>query len=282
MKAAVYARFGKPGEVVGIADVPMPVPADGEVLIKVRAAAVNPLDWRMMGGGPLLVRKLLRMAEVSRSQPGRPGRDVAGVVESTGRNATQFKPGDAVFGCCRGSFAEYATGAETNFVLKPENVSFEQAGSAGIAAVTALQGLRDRGRLQAGQKVLVNGAAGGVGTFAVQIAKAFGAHVTGVCSTGNVELVRSIGADRVIDYTREDYAKGSERYDVVMDGIANHSLSDGRRVLTPHGRWIVYGGHDVGAFLLRAVAAAIIAPFTSRHFGVFIARLSQKELAVLS
>ena len=199
MKAIVYHTYGSP-DVLKCEEIDKPTAGDNEVLIKVRAASVNPLDWRLMRGRPYIVRILfgLRKPKITR-----PGRDVAGQVEAVGRNVTQFKPGDEVFGTCRGAFAEYVCTSESALVMKPDNVTFEQAASVPVAAFTALQGLRDKGQIQAGQKVLINGAAGGVGTFAVQIAKSFGADVTGVCSTRNVEMVRSIGADRVIDYTQE-------------------------------------------------------------------------------
>jgi NADPH:quinone reductase-like Zn-dependent oxidoreductase len=209
MKAA-YTRYGPP-DAIEVDDLDKPVPRDNEVLIKVRTASVNPLDWKTMTGGPYIVRLLLGLRKPKIKQL---GVDVAGQVEAVGRNVTQFKPGDAVFGTCRGAFAEYACTCQSArlmksaLVMKPDNVTFEQAAAAPVAALTALQGLRDKGRIQPGQKVLINGAAGGVGTFAVQIAKSFGTDVTGVCSTRNVDMVRSIGANRVIDYTREDFTKG--------------------------------------------------------------------------
>ena len=198
MKAAVYSR-----DVLRIEDVEKPIPGDDEVLIEVRAASVNPLDHHLLKH-PLLRRVLLSR---SKSKVTRPGRDVAGEVEAVGRNVAAFKPGDHVFGCCGGAFAEYACASEAALVMKPANLSFEQAASVPVAGLTALQGLRDKGKLQPGQNVLINGAAGGVGTFAVQIAKSLGARVTGVCSTWNVEMVRSIGAERVFDYRRENFTK---------------------------------------------------------------------------
>ena len=215
MKAAVYTRYGPP-DVVQITDVEKPVPKDNEVLIKVRAASVNPLDWHYMRGTPYVLRV---MAGLRKPKITRLGVDVAGQVEAVGRNVTQFKPGDEVFGSCRGAFAEYACTSESALVMKPDNVTFEQAASVPVAAFTALQGLRDKGHIQPGQKVLINGAAGGVGTFAVQIAKSFGADVTGVCSTRNVDMVRSIGADHVIDYTQEDFTKSGQRYDLILDCV---------------------------------------------------------------
>ena len=196
MKAAVYTKYGPP-DVVQIMDLEKPVPKDDEVLIKVRAASVNPADWRLMRGAPRIFRILFRLRKPTTMQPGRLGHDVAGHVEAVGRNVTRFKPRDEVFGACRGALAEYACASETKLATKPDNLTFEQAASVPVGALTALQGLRDKGKIQPGQQVLINGAAGGVGTFAVQIAKSFGAEVTAVCSTRNLELVRSIGADRM-------------------------------------------------------------------------------------
>jgi NADPH:quinone reductase-like Zn-dependent oxidoreductase len=239
MKAFVYRCYGAP-EVVKLEDVAKPTPKDDELLVRVRAASVNPLDWHFVRGEPYVMRMSAgfgKPADITL------GVDFSGTVEAVGRNVTRFKPGDAVFGGRNGAFAEYLRVREDRVVaLKPDNVSFEQAAGVAIAAVTALQALRDEGQLQAGQKVLVNGASGGVGTFAVQIAKAFGAEVTGVCSSRNVELVRSIGADRVIDYTREDFTRGNERYDVIVDNVGNHPFLDYRRVLRPQGRVVVVGG----------------------------------------
>src|SRR6266699_6016548 len=201
MKAAVYTTYG-PSDVVHITAVAKPGPKENEVLIKVRAASVNPLDWRLMKGEPHILRLFFGLRK---PRLGRPGVDAAGEVEAVGRNVTQFKPGDQVFGACRGAFAEYACTGESKVAMKPTGVTFEQAASVNVAGLTALQGLRDKGKIQPGSKVLINGAAGGVGTFAVQIAKSFGAHVTGVCSTRNIDMVRSIGADEVIDYTWHDF-----------------------------------------------------------------------------
>ena len=228
MKAAVYRRYGPPN-VLHIEDVERPVPKDDEVLIRVRAASVNPLDEGLMKGGGRLVTGWRKPKDA------RLGVDVAGQVVAVGSNVTRFKAGDEVFGVCiadphasalrvwipQGAFAEYACAHHSALVMKPENMSFEQAAAAPVAAFTALQGLRDKGKIQAGQKVLINGAAGGVGTFAVQIAKSFGAEVTGVCSTRNVEMVRSIGAHHVIDYTQEDFTQGGKRYDLIFDCIGN-------------------------------------------------------------
>ena len=278
MKAILYRRYGSP-DVLKCEEIEKPTARDGEVLIKVRAASVNPLDWRLMRGGPFIIRIVLALLQpkIKRS-----GRDVAGQVEAVGRNVTQFKPGDNVFGACSGAFAEYVCVPESALAMKPKNVTFEQAASVPVAAFTALQGLRDKGHIQAGQRVLINGAAGGVGTFAVQIAKWFGADVTGVCSTRNVEMVRSIGADRVIDYTREDFTQGTQRYDLIFDCVGNHSLSARRRVLNPKGRCVIAGGpKELRTMLARAFEAIVVARFVSQHFVMFIARLSKEDLTIM-
>jgi NADPH:quinone reductase-like Zn-dependent oxidoreductase len=279
MKAAVFTRYGPP-DVVQITDVEKPVPKDDEVLIKVRAASVNAGDWHIMRGTPYLLRVMvgLRKPKITRL-----GMDVAGQVEAVGRNVTQFKPGDEVFGACRGAFAEYACTSESSLVTKPNNVTFEQAGSVPVAALTALQGLRNKGQIQPGQKILINGAAGGVGTFAVQIAKCFGADVTGVCSTRNVEMVGSIGADQVVDYTREDFTKGTQRYDLIFDSVGNHSLSACRRVLNPKGIYIVNGGPNgrwMGP-LTRGIRARMLSRFVSQSLVMFLTRRSKEDLAVM-
>jgi NADPH:quinone reductase-like Zn-dependent oxidoreductase len=261
MKAAVYTR-GTLGKVLEIKDLEQPVPKDNEVVIRVCAASVNPLDWRM------------------KSQ--RPGVDVAGHVVAVGETATQFKPGDAVFGLGKGAFAEYACAPEDKFVRKPESVSFDYAAAVPIAGLTALQGLREKGHLQPGQRVLINGAAGGVGTFAVQIAKSFGANVTGVCSTKNVELVRSLGADRVVDYTRDDFTHDNERYDLLLDNAANRSLSEMRRVLTPKGKCVMAGApKELWPVLSRVLKAFTWSPFLKQKFTFFIAKMNRDDLTTL-
>jgi len=281
MKAAIYTQYGPP-EVVRVAEVEKPVPKENEVLLKVRAAAVNPLDWRIMKGAPYIFRAIFRLSKPTSAQPGRPGRDVAGQVEAVGKNVTRFKAGEEVFGAALGAFAEYACASESALAVKPENVTFEQAASVPVAGLSALQGLRDKGHLQAGQKVLVNGAAGGVGTFAVQIAKAWGAEVTGVCSTKNVELVRSLGANRVIDYTQQDFTKDGERYDVILDCVGNRSLADCKRALNPGGVCVMVGApKDLGMFLIRAVTAPLLAWFGSRKFTTFMAKARTEDLRVL-
>ena len=280
MKAAVYTRYGPP-DVVQITDVEKPVPTDNEVLIRVRATSVNPLDWHYMRGTPYFLRLMsgLRKPKVTRL-----GVDVAGQIEAVGRSVTQFKPGDEVFGSCRGAFAEYVCTSESALAMKPDNVTFEQAAAVCVAALTALQGLRDKGHIQPGQKVLINGAAGGVGTFAVQIAKWFGGNVTGVCSTRNGDMVRSIGADRVIDYTQEDFTKGGHRYDLILDCVGNHSLSACRRVLNPEGIYIAVGGPSgrwmIGP-LASAIAALVLSRFVRQKLVMVLMRRSKEDLTIM-
>ncbi len=280
MKAAVYARYG-PSDVVQITDVEKPVPSDNEVLLKVRAASVNPLDSHLLRH-PFLRRIL--SARSKRKITG-PGRDVAGEVEAVGGKVTRFKPGDAVFGACGGAFAEYACAAESALAIKPENVTFEQAASAPVAGLTALQGMRDKGQVQPGQKVLINGAAGGVGTFAVQVAKSLGAEVTGICSTRNVEMLRSIGADRVVDYTQEDVTRGGQKYDLIFDLVANHSFSARTRLLNPQGIYIGAGmlGLDgsVGGILARLIVELVLWRFVSQRSVSLMAKLNPDDLTSL-
>jgi NADPH:quinone reductase-like Zn-dependent oxidoreductase len=280
MKAIVYHNYGS-ADVLKYEEIPQPAPQDNEVLIRVRAAAANPLDWRFIKGEPRLLRLVARLMKVA----GRPGVDVAGEVETVGKNVTQFKPGDKVFGASRGAFAEYACTKESGVTPKPDNVTFEQAASVNVAGLTALQGLRDKLKIQAGHTVLVNGAAGGVGTFAVQVAKIFGAQVTGVCSTRNLELVKSIGADEVIDYTQNDFAKGEKRYDLLFDSIGNRSLADCRRVLKPQGRAVFIGApHDVGMLEILAVQiqALAISAFSNQKLINFVAKARQTDLAFMA
>ena len=277
MKAIVCHNYGPP-DVLKLEEIEKPTPGDDEVLIKVRAASVNPVD-RLFRGRPYLVRI---KTGLRKPKDARMGRDVAGQVEAVGRNVTEFQPGDEVFGTCPGAFAEYACGAESAFVMKPDKVTFAQAAAVPIAGLTALQGLRDKGQLQRGQKVLINGAAGGVGTFAVQIAKSFGADVTGVCSTGNVEMVRSIGADATIDYTHEDFTKGAQRYDLILDCMSNHSLASCRRVLNSRGNFLIVGGKKVRTLLAHGVTGLVWSRFTSQSFVLFIARLRKDDLTILA
>jgi NADPH:quinone reductase-like Zn-dependent oxidoreductase len=286
MKAIVYCDFGSP-DVLRLEDVEKPVPNDDQILVRVRAAAVNPLDWHVMRGTPYIGRAMgmgLRKPKSTRM-----GVDYAGTVEAVGKNVTEFKPGDEVFGGRDGSFAEYlCPRADRAVVLKPANITFEQAASVAVAAVTALQGLRDKGKIQPGQKVLINGASGGVGTFAVQIAKSFGADVTGVCSTRNLDMVRSIGADHVIDYTKEDFTKSAQHYDVILDNVANRSLSECRRVLNPNGKFVLIGGGGpndgrwIGPGMSRAIRAPVLSWFVSQEMGMMLAELNKKDLTFLA
>ena len=281
MKAVVYCDYGLTN--LKVQEIEKPIPSDDQVLVRVRAASLNPLEghfvrgmWlmRLMGGG-------LRKPKDTRL-----GVDYAGTVEAVGKNVTQFKPGDEVFGGRNGALAQYiCPRADRAIALKPANISFEQAGSVGVAGLTALQGLRDKGHLQAGQKVLINGASGGVGTFAVQIAKSLGAEVTGVCSTRNVDLVKSLGADHVIDYTKEDFTKSDQRYDVILDNVQNHTFSERRRVLSPNGICVLVGlggagwHEDTMTHLIRSFTTPLMSKFTSQKFGFFVAQLNHEDLA---
>jgi NADPH:quinone reductase-like Zn-dependent oxidoreductase len=258
MKAIRYDRYGGP-EVIELRDVDPPTVGDRDVLVRVRAASVNPLDFHFLRGTPYLLRL---MAGLTRPKETGLGADFAGDVEAVGRAVTAFQPGDEVFGRTRGTFAEYVSLPEDGVVLtKPAGLSAEQAAAVPIAGFTALQGLRDKGHLQSGQAVLVNGAAGGVGTFAVQLAKAYGAEVTGVCSTRNVDLVTSLGADRVIDYTTEDFTRSGRRHDIVLDMIGNRSLRELRRVLTPKGVLVGVGAAEMGDWVgpLASMAGTAVA-----------------------
>lgn len=284
MKAVVYSEYGSP-DVLKIRDIKKPVPNDDQVLIKVRAASINPLDWHFMEGTPYIMRLGVGLRK---PKDPRLGVDMAGEVEAVGKNVTRFKVGDEVFGARNGAFAEYVCArADKAVVLKPANVTFEQAASVAIAAVTALQGLRDKGHLHSGQKVLINGASGGVGTFAVQIAKSFGAEVTGVCSTRNLDLVRSLGADHVIDYTKEDFTKGEQRYDLILDNVGTQPLSGFRGVLKPKGICVMIGGggpNDGGLIgpMGRPVKALLMSPFISQTMGMFMAELNKNDLTILA
>jgi NADPH:quinone reductase-like Zn-dependent oxidoreductase len=278
MEAIVYYNDGSL-DVLKSEEIEKPTAGDDEVLIKVRAASVNPLDYHLLRS-PFMRRIIFALSKLKIT---RPGRDVAGEVEAVGRLVTKFKPGDAVFGWCGGAFAEYACPSESTLVIKPDNVTFEQAASVPVAAITALQGLRDKGKIQPGQKVLINGASGGVGTFAVQIARSFRADVTGVCSTRNVDMVRSIGAEQVIDYTQEDFTKSGQRYDLILDCFATHSLSARRRALNPKGRYIGVGG-PVGSMiglLAGQIKELVFSRFVSQKFVSFLAKLNQEDLAIM-
>jgi NADPH:quinone reductase-like Zn-dependent oxidoreductase len=281
MKAIVYHEHGS-ADVLKLEDVDQPVPKDDEVLIKVRAASINPLDWRLMRGEPKIMRVIAKL--MPGLTTGRPGVDVAGEVEAVGSNVKKFEVGDEVFGSCAGALAEYACAGESKVTLKPDEVTFEQAASINVAGLTALQGLRDKAKLQPGEKVLINGAAGGVGTFAVQIAKHLGAEVTGVCSTRNVEMVRSLGADTTIDYTKEDFVNLPQRYDVMLENVGNKSPSECQRVLAPNGRSIGVGApHDLTiiGLLVGAVTAMRLSMFSDRKVTAFVAKGNADDLAFL-
>jgi NADPH:quinone reductase-like Zn-dependent oxidoreductase len=282
MKAIVHCEYGGP-DVLKLVDVEKPAPTDNQVLVRVRAVSLNPLDLTIRG--PWLVRPILGMR---RPKNIRLGVDYAGTVEAVGKNVTQFKPGDEVFGGTNGALAEYLCVLPDRAVtLKPANMTFEQAAAVPVAAITALQGLRDKGKIKPGQKVLVNGASGGVGTFAVQIAKSFGTEVTGVCSTRNLEMVRSIGADHVIDYTKEDFTKTDQRYDLIYDLVGNHSFSERRRILNPNGICVMAGiggagWHDgFAGRLFGELNAYLGSLFVNQKFMAFLARLNQEDLAIL-
>src|SRR5213593_955693 len=264
MKAIVYHNYGSP-DVLRLEEIEKPVPNDDQVLIRVRAASVNPLDWHVIEGAPYIIRLM-----------------GVGLIKPK-----ETQPGDDVFGGRTGAFAEYVSvPADRAVVLKPSNMTFEQAASVPIAAITALQGLRDKGKIQPGQKVLINGASGGVGTFAVQIAKSFGADVTGVCSTRNVDMVRSIGADHVIDYTQADFTQNGQRYDLILDNVANHSLLEYRRILNPRGKYVLIGGGGlndgrwIGA-LARPITALVLSRFVTQDMGMMLAQMTKEDLTVL-
>jgi NADPH:quinone reductase-like Zn-dependent oxidoreductase len=281
MKAIVYRCYGGP-DVLKFEDIAKPTVADDRVLVKVQAASVNPLDWHYMHGKPYMMRP---MAGVGKPESILMGADFAGTVEAVGKNVTQYKPGDEVFGVRDGAFGEYVSVREKGaMALKPTNMSMEQAAAVPIAGITALQALRDKGKIQAGQKVLINGASGGVGTFAVQIAKTYGADVSGVCSTRNVAMVKSIGADHVIDYTKEDFTKGPVRYDLIIDNVGSHTLSEYRHVLTPNGKLVIVGGPSDDPWLgpmTTLVKAYLVSPFVSQKQTFMLAQANSEDLNVL-
>lgn len=282
MQAIVQHKYGAPQAVLALQDIAKPVVNDDEVLVRVHAASVHVGDWILVRGVPYV----LRLASGLRTPKNRvPGTDIAGTVEAVGKAVTQLRPGDEVFGWCTGAFAEYACAGEDHFVPKPANLTFEQAAAVGVSASTALQLLRDQGKVQPGQKVLINGASGGVGPFAVQVAKAFRAEVTGVCSARNVDMVRSIGADHVIDYTREDFTQGGRRYDFILDNVANHSLSDTRRALTPNGKLQSNGGgHSDGRWvgsMGSVIKVAAVSRFVRQQLGPSIKFPNRADLIIL-
>jgi NADPH:quinone reductase-like Zn-dependent oxidoreductase len=281
MKAILREKYGAP-DVLELSDIAIPVIDDDSMLVRVRAASVNAYDWHMMRGLPLL----LRLSEgLRKPKSSAMGIDVAGQVEAVGRNVTQFRPGDEVFGARTGSLAEYVRGGAKSFLVpKPAGLTFEEAAAVPMAAQTALQGLRDKGQIKSGQHVLINGASGGVGTFAVQLAKSFGAHVTAVCGTRNVDMVRSLGADRVIDYAKEDFTRSAQRYDLILDVAANRSLSDCRRVMTATGILVIVGAPDgrrMGPMVARLLGAVVLSRFGSQKMLPFLAKNSKEDLILL-
>jgi NADPH:quinone reductase-like Zn-dependent oxidoreductase len=284
MKAIIYCDYGPAN--LKFQDVEKPTPADDQLLVRVHVASVNPLDWHYVEGTPYLMRAVA--AGLRKPKETRLGVDFAGTVEAVGKNVTKFKPGDEVFGGRTGAFAEYVCVRESRAVaLKPASVPFEQAASVPIAGITALQALRDKGQVQAGQKVLINGASGGVGTFAVQIAKSYGAEVTGVCSTRNLDLVRSLGADHVIDYTKEDFTKAKQLYDLVVDNVGNRPLLECRRVLKPNGIFVLVGGggpKEQGLIgpMAKPIKAMLLSPFVSQKIMMILAQLNHDDLAFLA
>jgi len=278
MKAILQTSYGS-ADVLQLTEVERPTPKDDQVLVKVHAASINALDYRLMRANPFFVR--LMGGGFWKPKDPRIGRDVAGLVEAVGENVTQFRPGDEVFGCARGAFAEYALAAESYLAMKPAGVSFENAAAVPIAALTALQGLRDTGGIRSGQRVLIHGASGGVGTFAVQLAKTFGAEVTAVCSPRNLDMVRSIGADYVIDYTQEDVTRSEPRYDLIFAANGYHSLSAYKRVLCPEGIYVCAGGTMPQIF-----QAMLLGPRVSEKGGktlrsMGVAKVTQEDLAYL-
>lgn len=281
MMAIVQDSYGSPEDVLRLQNIHRPQVGHDEVLVRVLAASAHSGDWRMVRGQPYL----LRLMGFGLRKPKRqvPGNDLAGRVEAVGKGVTQFRPGDEVFGWGNGSFAQYASVPQDQLVLKPANLTFEEAATIPISSFTAIQALRDKGQVQAGQKVLIIGASGGVGTFAVQIAKSYGAEVTGVCSTRNVDMVRSIGADHVVDYTREDLVERGENYDLILDMVGNRTLSDCRRALSPNGTLVLVGGTG-GRWLGgvdRTLRAVLMSPFISQKLVAFISRENQSDLIAL-
>jgi NADPH:quinone reductase-like Zn-dependent oxidoreductase len=280
MQAIVQDNYGS-GEALALREVERPEIGEHDVLVRVRAAGVNPADWAVMSGLPYIARPVYGLR---RPKVGVRGTDVAGYVAAVGNGVTRFTPGDEVFGACNGSYAEYAAASEDQLALKPANLTFEQAASVPMAGLVALQAIRDHGKVRAGQAVLINGASGGIGTFAIQIAKALGAEVTAVASTRNLELVRAAGADHVVDYTREDFTASGKRYDVILDNVSNHSLSRLRRVLTATGVLIPNGGNFGNRWFAsagRLVRAAVLFRFGGQRLGRFLVSTNHDDLVAL-
>lgn len=279
MKAIVQRQYGT-SEVLRLEDVDRPVPSENEILVRVHAAAVNIADWHLMRGIPYGMRAAIGLRKPRHDLP---GTDIAGVVEAVGDGATLARPGDAVFGWCQGAFAEFACAPEGNFLKKPERLSFDQAAAVGDSATTALKAVRDQGRIESGHHVLVNGASGGVGTFVVQIAKAYGANVSAVCSTRNADMVRSVGADEIIDYTHEDFTESGRKHDVMVDMVGNRPLSECRQALTRRGTYVLVGVADLGHLLGfgRQVRALAISPFVRQKMRVFVSTHNRDDLETL-
>ena len=278
MKAIIRQKYGSP-DVLELTEVETPAPKDNEVLVEIHAASANPLDWHYMRGAPFLAR----LGEgLRKPKDPRLGVDIAGRVEAVGNNVTRFLPGNEVFGTVKGGFAEYACAREDRLALKPANISFEEAAAAPVVAFTALQGLRDKGKIRPGQKVLVNGASGGVGTFAVQMAKSFGTEVTGVCGTRNVDMVRSIGANYVVDYTQEDFTKNGQRYDLICDAVGNRSVSDYKRALRPRGTCIIIGFTTLSRLFGHVVLGPLLSMTGNKKIGLMgLAKPNQKDLVFM-
>ncbi len=277
MKAIVQRSYGGP-DTLEFRDVDRPTIGPNEVLVRVHAASVHIGDWVLMTGSPFVMRFATGLRKPKNAVP---GTDVAGTVEAVGVDVTHHRPGDEVFGWCAGAFAEYASGPEDQFIAKPANLTFEQAAAVGVSATTALQLLRDNGKVQPGQKILINGASGGVGTFAVQIAKAFGAEVTGVTSTRNVDVVRAIGADHVVDYTSEDFTKGERRYDLILDNVGNHSMARTRRALSPTGTLISNGGGHAAGKLGRTIRTMLVSMFVRQQAAPTVKTQNHDDLVAL-
>ena len=275
MKAIFCTQYGSP-DVLRLKEVEKPAPKDDDVLVRIHAASANPLDWHLMRGSPFLARL---GGGLRKPKDPRLGVDIAGRVEAVGNNVTRFQPGNEVFGTVKGGFAEYACAREDRLALKPANISFEEAAAAPVVAFTALQGLRDKGKIRPGQKVLVNGASGGVGTFAVQMAKSFGTEVTGVCGTRNLDMVRSIGADYVVDYTQEDFTKNGQRYDLICDAVGNRSVSDYKRALRPQGTCIIIGFTTLSRLFGHVFLGPLLSMTGNKKIGLMgLAKPNQKDL----
>jgi len=280
MKAIVHTKYGPP-EVLQLKEVEKPTPKENEVLVKVYAASVNPADWHMIRGEPKFARLAFGLNKPKNIIP---GIDIAGKIEAVGKNVNDFQPGDEVFGDTGwgGAFAEYVCVQEKSIVIKPANISFDEGASISVAAISALQGLRDKGNVQSGQQILINGASGGVGTFAVQLAKHFGAEVTGVCSTGNLNLVRSIDADKVIDYTKEDFTNTTQKYDLIIDNVANRSVADLKHALNPNGRCVIIGFSSMSRMFQHMFLGPLVSIIGNKKIcGLGAAKLNKKDLDFL-